>query len=120
MNPTEIYSVHAELIGALSSMFEIWLGFTFATIVAFHIAAHSINRWILAGGLALYVSASYVFVARYFHTGSVIAFLNDRLTEASLPTYPIPPASMSAATLFVFLFGTIATVSYAIHRFRKS
>jgi hypothetical protein len=119
MNPTEVYAVHAELIGALNGMFEIWLGFTFATVVAIHVAAQSINKWVLGTGITLYLSASYVFLIRYAHTGGVITFLNERLTDAGLPIYPTPGATLSLMTLFVFMFGTIATVVYAVHWFRK-
>ena len=103
MNPTEVYAVHAELIGALNGMFEIWLGFTFATIVAVHVAAQTINKWVLGVGISLYLLASYVFLIRYAHTGSVIVFLNERLAEASLPAYPTPGAMLGLMTLLVFL-----------------
>ena len=88
MNPTDVYAVHVELVGVLNSIFEIWLGFTFAAIVAYHFAAPTMHRVILGITLCLYLLASYVFMARYFHTLEVFGFMNQELKQAGIPPYP--------------------------------
>ena len=71
VNPTEIYALHVELLGVLDSMFEIWLGLTFAVLVAIHLAARQLGRFVLTIGVLLYLTASYLFALRFLHTSNV-------------------------------------------------
>lgn len=118
VNPTEVYTVHVELLGVLNSIFEIWLGFTFAAIVAYHFAAPTMHRVILGVTLTLYVLASYVFAARYFHTMQVFGFLNDELQEVGIQAYPAPSGEISLFLLVIFVVGSISTVVYPVLRYR--
>ena len=115
MNPADVYAVHVELISVLNGFFEIWIGFTFATIVAFHLGAPSINKFILAVGIFLYISASYVFVARYMHTRSVIIFLNDKFVAEGIDPYPVPDYYLLVAQTALFVVGVISTIGYSIY-----
>ena len=119
MSPTEVYTVHVELIGVLNSIFEIWLGFTFAAIVAYHFAAPTMHRVIVGITLILYVLASHVFATRYFHTQEVLGFMNQALQDAGIQPYPVPGSEIGLFLLAIFILGTVSTVVYAVVRYRS-
>lgn len=120
MNPTEIYAVHVELLAVFNSIFEIWLGFTFAALVAFHLAAASINKYMLSAALILYTVASGVFAMRHMLAAITFGELNEKLVAAGYEPYPEPPAAVPIAVQLIFLFGTISTVWYSIYRHRSN
>ena len=119
MSPTDVYAIHVELIGILNSIFEIWLGFTFAAIVAFHFAAPTMHRIILGTTLVLYLLASYVFATRYFHTQEVVGFMNQALQDANIQPYPAPGGEIVLFLVTIFTLGSVSTVVYAIVRYRN-
>ena len=116
-NPTELYAVHVELVSVIDGIFEIWLGFSFATMVAFFMGAKAINRYIAAMGSLMYLFASYIFIVRFFHTASVINFLNDKIIEVGLDPYPRPDLPVPMGV--VMLIGTAITVLVSIYTYLK-
>jgi hypothetical protein len=116
VGPTDVYAVHVELLGVLNSLFEIWLGFTFAAIVAYHFAAPTMHKAILGVTLILYLLASHVFAARYFHTMDVMGVMNQKLVDAGVEPYPAPGNEIILILLLIFAIGTVSTVVYAIVR----
>ena len=88
MNPTEYYELIVMLSELTNTLFQTWLGFTFALIVAWHIAGPKLNLVILVLAQSLYLFASALFAARYVHTASALAHYNNILIEAGHDPFP--------------------------------
>jgi hypothetical protein len=122
MNPMEIYEVQNGIMENVNSLWELWLGGTFAVIVAFHVGRDSISKALFVIGSVLYLLASISIVMRYLAYVAAIGELNSSLIENGLDGYPFPswfPISNSLLTLAIFLFGTVATLVFAYGQ-RKS
>ena len=116
-SPTAIYELHIELIALLDSIFEMWLGFTFATLVAMHFAAIKLGRFMLVAALGLYLIASIIFASRYLHTGEVFNEMNAKLIESGFEPYPTPDMPQTQMVLLLFVLGTVTTIYYSIRRY---
>ncbi len=118
----EIYEVQNGVMENVNSLWELWLGGTFAVIVAFHVGRDSISRSLFVMGSLLYLLASISIVMRYLAYVAAIGELNSTLIENGLAGFPFPtwfPVSNSLLTLAIFLFGTIATLVFSYGQ-RKS
>jgi hypothetical protein len=114
-SPTAVYELHVELIGLLDSIFEVWLGFTFATLVAMHFAAFRLNKFMLAAALSLYLLASLIFASRYLHAANVFSIMNQKLVQAGFDPYPTPDLPHTPLVFLLFVVGTLVTVFYSTH-----
>jgi len=122
MSPAEIYELQIGIIENVNALWELWLGGTFAVIVAFHAGRESITRALFVVGSLLYLSASISIIMRYMAYLAAIGDLNGRLTEAGHSGFPYPdwfPISNSILTLGIFLFGTLATLVFARSQHRN-
>ncbi len=120
MNPADFYQVQVELIGAVNGIFEIWIGFTFAVIVAVHLGTKSLNRVLLLIGLALYLTASTLFVFRFIALSNTFGAFNQMLLE--MGAEPFPSGStfrIQSLMLSIFILGSLSTVGYAIYRYKN-
>ncbi len=116
-SPTAVYELHIGLIALLDSIFEVWLGFTFATLVAMHFAAVKLGRFMLTAALGLYLIASIIFASRYLHTGEVFVEMNAKLIAAGFEPYPTPDMPQTQLVLLLFVLGTATTIFYSIRRY---
>ena len=116
-SPIAIYQLHIELIALLDSIFEMWLGFTFATLVAMHFAAVKLGRFMLIAALGLYLIASIIFASRYLHTGEVFTEMNAKLIGSGFDPYPTPDMPQTQLVLLLFVLGTVTTMYYSIRRY---
>lgn len=123
MNPTDYYEIHMELVHAIGNVWEIWLTVTFAVVVAFHIGRDSINRILLVVGSTLYVAVGMVTFTRYMSYAGSIGLLRQEALAAGLPAFPQDVAMamfMSVLSMATIAIGTVATVVYAIHQYRRN
>ena len=122
MSPFEIYELQIQLLDQFTNVFEVWLGFTFAAIVAFHFGASLLSKNMLRACMALYVFASILFLTRYIALTVALASLTAEL--ASMDRGPIVPPYLGApiALMIVILFiaGTTTTIWYALQRARSN
>jgi len=123
MNPAEIYEIQAAIIPSINDLWEIWLGGTFAVIVAFHVGRHSITRPLLVTGCVLYSAASASICLRYAALISAFGAFNRQLLEAGYDIFPMPEwfiVPNFTITALIFFLGTIATVTFAITQYVKN
>ena len=116
MNPMDVYEVQNGIMENVNALWELWLGGTFAVIVAFHVGRDSISKPLLMTGSVLYLLASVSIVLRYLAYVSAIGALNSSLLENGLEAYPLPSwfaIPNSLLTFGIFIFGTIATLFFA-------
>ena len=114
MNPADYYALQIQLSEMVNDLFQIWLGFTFATIVAFHLADR-FNAVLLWFVQFLYLGASIVFAAYYFNIGTVSIHYNDMLIEAGFAPHPSPGLVVVFGLFALYLFGTIGTSAYGVY-----
>ena len=119
MNPEELYQVQVALIANIEGIFQTWIGFTFAAIVAFHFASEKLNTFLLCLIITIYVLASFVFASRYVHVGATIMHYNEMLVAGGHAPHPVLPPEISFAMLILFVVGTLGTVGYGIYAYRK-
>ena len=116
MNPMEVYEVQNGIMENVNALWELWLGGTFAVIVAFHVGRDSISKLLLVAGSVLYLLASVSIVLRYLAYVSAIGALNNSLIESGFEAYPLPSwfsIPNSLLTFGIFVFGTGATLLFA-------
>lgn len=121
MSSTDYYEIHMELVHAISSVWEVWLAVTFATIVAFHVGRESVTRVLLAIGSTLYFGAAFVAIVRYGNYIESVALLRQEAVEAGLQAFPQDIDSsvlISILTVATMGFGTIATIGFAIYQYK--
>ena len=119
MNPTDFYDLQLQLSGNRNTLFQIWLGFTFATTVAFHLAGTRLNLFLLILVEFMYVLASYVFAMKWLHAASIIVRFNQTLVEAGHEPLPSPTAFVFWSQFSLFAIGTLATFGYGIYTYRN-
>lgn len=119
MNETDFYELQIMHIELLNGHLEIWIGFTFATLISFHLLGRRFNLLLLLLIEFLYLVGSFLFAVRYSHTSSVVGDFNQRLIEAGGIPYPTPHASMFIAMMTLFIIGTIGTVGYGVFAYRS-
>ena len=117
MSASEFYELQIMHVDLLNGHLEIWIGFTFATIAAFHLAGRRLNLTLLLLIEFLYVLGSYVFAVRYAHTTSVMGIFNNRLVAEGLSPYPAPHESIFVGMLVLFVIGSLGTVGYGIYAY---
>ncbi len=122
MDMAEYYSVQMEILAHVSNVFEIWLGFTFAAVAAFHLGAEHLTKALFRVSQALYLMASLLFVIRYFALMGFLGQISERIIDAggqplALPTY----FGMTIVFLIVVIFvtGTLMTIVFSNHRFKN-
>ena len=113
MDAAELYGVQAELLAHISNIFEIWLGFTFAALVAFHFAANQLSKRMLRVTQTLYTLASILFVGRYFGIGAATNRISDQLEVLGLE--PLVPTGLG---FFIFLLMTLLYLAGHHHNSR--
>lgn len=122
MNPNELYNLQLQMIGIINDLWELWLGATFAFVVAYHLGRESISKSVLVIGCTLYLSASMLMLARYIDYGMGIRRIAGQLREAGFSNLqPAPWASTgiyTIATVSIMIFGMAAATWYAIKQYR--
>ncbi len=113
-----------ELVSLYNGIFEIWLGLTFAFILAIHFSARTMNRvlfWLLG---SLYLGAAAVFLFRYINLILTAALIRAEMLEAGFPDLPDALPGSGALILLgavaLMVGGTLGSLYFAyINRPRK-
>ena len=92
----ELCGVQAELLAHLSDIFEIWLGFTFATLVAFDLVANQLPKPMVRVAQTLYAMALISFIARYFVVTAAVTRISGELEPLGLQ--PLVPKKLEASS----------------------
>ncbi|NKC02171.1 MAG: hypothetical protein GKR90_27230 [Pseudomonadales bacterium] len=119
MNPADYYALQMQLTEVVNGLFQIWLGFTFATIVAFHFGNTKMTGILVVFVEILYLGASVVFAGYYFNMGVVSIHYNNMLVEAGYAPHPSPGSLVVFGLFALYAFGTIGTCAYGIYIHRK-
>ena len=122
MDVVGIYEVQTNLMDTVIGLQELWLGGTFAVIVAFHAGRESINKTILWLGCILYAVASFTIGIRYYGYVATIYNLTESIVAAGEQPLPFPMEISVAnliATAFMFLLGTFGAIAFAINQYVK-
>jgi len=122
MDLAEYYSAQMELLAHVSNVFEIWLGFTFAAVVAFHLGVDHLTKGLFRFAQVLYLLASLLFMLRYFALLTFMAQLSERIVEAGGEPLALPTSfgiTVFALMISTFFAGTTMTVVYSNYRFRR-
>ena len=120
MDPTGIYEVQVALMGAISGLWELWLGGTFALVVAFHFGRDSVSLPLVTVCCVLYLAATVTVALRYIAYSTAIGFYNQKLSDAGFDQFPIPDwfgIPTGIITLATFTFGTLAALYFAISKY---
>jgi hypothetical protein len=107
MNPTEYYELIVMLSELTNTLFQTWLGFTFALIVAWHIVGPKLN-------LVLFV-----LVQSMYLLASALAHYNNVLIEAGHDPFPPPGVFIVITLLLLCILGTVGTVLYGVYAYRN-
>ena len=122
MDPSGIYEVQVALMGVIGSLWELWLGGTFALIVAFHVGRDSLNVVLLIVGCLIYLAACVSISFRYIAYTSAFVEFNTQLEVAGFDPFPSPEwfgVYNSLVTIGTFLLGTVATVAFAVIQYNR-
>lgn len=108
--------IYESLYSALSlsdSSFQIWMSFTFAVIVAAHLAGDRINRTTYSLACWLYGIYSGVLLLRYLSAAYQIIHYQNLLLERGFEPWPVPKPigiAIGSGTFLLMAGGTLATL----------
>jgi hypothetical protein len=118
VNPNEIYELQLQLVEIINGLWEIWLGLTFAFIVAFHLGRKVIGLGVTYVSCFLFVGASILVALRYIDYGMMIVSFNTQLLDGGYAPLPQAPWTTygiyNALTLLLISVGTGSATLFAI------
>ncbi|MEQ8960350.1 MAG: hypothetical protein RLP02_20905 [Coleofasciculus sp. C2-GNP5-27] len=119
MTMSEYFSFNIELTGLANSAFELWLGTTFAFIVAIFFAGESLTRSFYRILVVLYSLSVTVFVFNYVTVSLVRGQTSLRMSEQGIE-FPTAFEGASIITLFgmiiIMIGDTIGALLFARKR----
>ena len=122
MDATGILEVQVSLMDTIVNLWQLWLGGTFAFVIAFHSGKDSLTKAVLIVGCLIYVAASLSIAIRYYGYVIVIYELNQDLLNMGAQPLRFPDLGGTLnliTTAFTFVLGTTAATWFAISQFVK-
>jgi hypothetical protein len=119
----QLYDVIYHALALGDSTLQIWTSFTFAVIVAVHLAGDRIARSTYFLGSSLYAVLASVLILRYCGDAYQILHYQKLLVERGFEPWPVPDVLgvlIGAGTFILMVGGTIGTLWYARSSRRKA
>ncbi len=116
MSMPQLYDVIYHALALGDSTLQIWTSFTFAVIVAVHLAGDRIGRSTYRLGSSLYALLSLVLVLRYCGDAYQILHYQKLLVERRFEPWPVPDilgVLIGVGTFTLMVGGTIGTLWFA-------
>ena len=116
MSMPQLYDVIYHALALGDSTLQIWTSFTFAVIVAVHLAGDRIGRSTYRLGSTLYALLSSVLVLRYCGDAYQILHYQKLLVERRFEPWPVPDflgVLIGVGTFALMVGGTIGTLWFA-------
>jgi hypothetical protein len=116
MSMPQLYDVIYHALALGDSTLQIWTSFTFAVIVAVHLAGDRIGRSTYILGSSLYALLSSVLILRYIADAYQILHYQKLLVERRFEPWPVPDILgilIGVGTFILMAGGTIGTLWFA-------
>jgi len=116
MSMPQIYDVIYHALALGDSTLQIWTSFTFAVIVAVHLAGNRIGHSTFYLASSLYGLLSLVLVLRYVADAYQIIHYQRLLVERGFEPWPVPDifgVLIGTGTFLLMVGGTIGTLWFA-------
>ena len=118
---TDFYELQLLAVEILNSNVEIWLGATFATLVAFHFIGKELTKDLYWIAVVLYAFASGFFFLRFLNVATVMQGFYELSEQEGLEPLPAAFAGyVGVGFVLLFITGTSACLWYMRRCYNRS